>query len=169
MLTEKEIEKFLKEQNILYKIEIEEKERAIILETGDNDFSYGEIQIVLENNKINFVRVNYGFMRFVETIDNNIIEFKHYLQNHKKDIKITKQDMIDWLKTFTTKYNGRYLIPARECWTFYVYTSLTDIDGKKSKCFGLLAQQYTEEINIFQAKNSQEYWRLYNIIKNLKG
>lgn len=96
-------------------------------------------------------------------IENNAIELKHYL-----NIKITKQDIIDWLETFTTKYNGRYLIPARECWAFYVYTSLTDIDGKKSKCFGLMATQYTEDIIILQAKKSQEYWRLYNIIKNLK-
>jgi hypothetical protein len=169
MLTEKEIEIFLKEQNIFYKIEVKEEERAIILKTGDNDFSDGEIQIVLENNKINFVRVDYGFIRFIETIDNNIIEFKHYLQNHKKDIKITKQDMIDWLNTFTTEYNSSYHIYTKTNPCLYVYTSLEDIDGKKKKCFGLLARQYIEEVNIFQAKNSQEYWRLYNIIKNLKA
>lgn len=123
----------------------------------------------ISNEKLSYIRrplinnqLAYADRQF--EIENNAIELKHLL-----DIKITKQDMIDWLETFTTKYNGRYLIPARECWTFYVYTSLTDIDGKKSKCFGLMATQYTEDIIILQAKKSQEYWRLYNIIKNLKG
>lgn len=159
MLTEKEIEIFLKEQNIFYKIEVEEEERAIILETGDNDFSDGEIQIVLENNKINFVRVNCGFIRFIETIDNNIIEFKHYLQNHKKDIEITQQDIIDWLNTFSKEFNSFYDIPAKTFCEFYV-----DIKEK----YLCLKVQIDEEIgDIFTAANSNEYWRLYNIIKNL--
>ena len=154
MLTEKEIEIFLKEQNIFYKIEVEEEERAIILETGDNDFSDGEIQIILENNKINFVRVDYGFIRFIETIDNNIIEFKHYLQNHKKDIEITQQDIIDWVKTFISykKISIRHNI--------LVIFSIIEVE--KKLCL------FAENTWIFTATNSNEYWQLYNIIKNLK-
>ena len=160
MLTEKEIEIFLKEQNIFYKIEVEEEERAIILETGDNDFSDGEIQIILENNKINFVRVDYGFIRFIETIDNNIIEFKHYLQKHKKDIEITSQDIIDWIKTF--KSYKKISIKHNILENFFI------IEEEKKLYLFILNTIFKDNVCVFTATNSQEYWKLYNIIKNLK-
>ena len=170
MLTEKEIEIFLKEQNIFYKIEVEEEERAIILETGDNDFSDGEIQIVLEKNKINFVRVDYGFIRFIETIDNNIIEFKHYLQNHKKDIEITLQDIIDWLNTILKiNEDGEYSIIIPPSFSQVLVEILDDktIEIKTSLMFK--DKKEREEHLILLANNSNDYWKLYNIIKNLKG
>lgn len=88
-------------------------------------------------------------------MENNAIELKHYL-----DIEITKQDMIDWLNTFSKEFNSFYSIFIKE-----KYSEVSVYIKEKCLCLSVLVCE--EEGDIFTATNSNEYWRLYNIINNL--
>lgn len=89
-------------------------------------------------------------------IENNAIELKHYL-----NIKITKQDMIDWIKTFKS-----YKILRNH--EYNISEDYLIIEDKEE--LSLFSKVILDDdFCIFTATNSQEYWRLYNIIKNLKG
>lgn len=114
--------------------------------------------IYIEDNKIKFSGYNEngsGYNCDLEFEFKNSIELKHLL-----NIEITKQDIIDWLNTFSEEFNSFYDIPTKTFCELFVYI--------KEKCLCLSVCIDGAEGNIFTATNSQEYWRFYNIIKNLK-
>lgn len=126
----------------------------------------------ISNEKLSYIRrplinnqLAYADRQF--EIENNAIELKHLL-----DIKITKQDMIDWIKTFKNYHNTlkshivikNLYISINDKKEQYFYIK----ENRKSLSFYTYENFDKKSVNIFTATNSQEYWRLYNIIKNLK-
>ena len=124
------------------------KQKIISYKYSSNELEFIDREIIKED--ANFEYVNKRF-----TIENNAIELKHCL-----NIEITQQDIIDWLNTFSKEFNSFYDIPTETFCEFCV-----DIE---EKCLNLEVHIDEERGYIFTATNSQEYWRLYNIIKNLK-
>lgn len=97
-------------------------------------------------------------------IENNSIELKHRL-----NIEITSQDIIDWLNTILKiNEDGEYSIPTPPSFSQVLVEILDDktIEIKTSLIFK--DKKEREEHLILLANNSNDYWKLYNIIKNLK-
>lgn len=126
------------------------KWKEITLDLKEDKISYEE------KGETDFECYNYNITDKRFEIKNDAIELKHYL-----DIEITKQDMIDWLNTFSKEFNSFYDIPTKTYCELYVYIK------EKSLCLTVSIDEKNGDI--FTATNSQEYWQLYQIIKNLKG
>ena len=156
---------------------ISEEGRIIIGEAGHYEGSkfVAEALICIENNKIIFYHRKKDFLGYiiecksgVEYEFKNIIELKHILK-----LDITREDIVNYLEK-------------------ELYSSYVDADGiggwelKRSKYDNLIIEEYNKDGNfiltiyeetedncsfkrIFKAINSNEYWRLYNIINNLIG
>ena len=124
------------------------KQKIISYEYSSNELEFIDREIIKEDD--NFEYVNKRF-----TIENNAIELKHLL-----NIEITQQDIIDWIKTFNTcvEIQLGYNIFKN----FYIAERITLL------CFYVYNEKDKSNTPIFSADNSNEYWRLYNIIKNLK-
>lgn len=117
-------------------------------------------KIFYEENKFSMDALH-NYEKFA--IENNAIELKHLL-----DIEITKQDMIDWvnnidlhLKNYKKKGIDVYIVLSNT-----LNTSSLELEYHQVE--HLYPANKDTKITIFTATNSQEYWRLYNIIKNLK-
>ena len=116
-------------------------------------------------------------------IENNAIELKHYL-----NIEITQQDIIDWLSFIDFKHNNNnYYVESNK--NHLILCKIENVDyeingsatAEIESSFLFIPRYKTVHIPIhkkfkkelktelFKATNSQEYWQLYQIIKNLKG
>lgn len=134
----------------------------------DNDFLDSRVELLNnEPDKLRlylarYYKVNYRWLEM--TIENNAIELKHYL-----DIEITQQDIIDWLNTILKiNEDGEYSILTPPSFSQVLVEILDDktIEIKTSLMFK--DKKEREEHLILLANNSNDYWKLYNIIKNLK-
>lgn len=137
-----------------------------------------EAIVCIENNKIIFYHRKKDFLGYiiecksgVEYEFKNIIELKHILK-----LDITREDIILYL---TNKFGESYSITDGVVgWELNVKNELCDdfiveIDNYNNSLILEGATEvedgYVRIGNIFNAGNSNEYWRLYNIINNLIG
>ena len=132
--------------------------------------------ICIENNKIIFYHRKKDFLGYIiecksriEYEFKNLIELKHILK-----LDITREDIILYL---TNKFGESYSITDGVvgwmlnvkndlCGDFIVeignYNNSLSFEGATE-----VEDGYVRIGNIFNAGNSNEYWRLYNIINNL--
>ena len=158
---------------------ISEEDRIIMGESGhyEGNKFVAEAIICIENNKIIFYHRKKDFLGYiiecksgVEYEFKNIIELKHILK-----LDITRDDIILYL---TNKFGESYSITDGVAgWGLNVKNDLCDdfiveIDNYNNSLVleGItdVEDGYTIRTDkIFKATNSQEYWRLYNIINSL--
>lgn len=134
-----------------------------------------EAIICIENNKIIFYHRKKDFLNYiiecksgVEYEFKNIIELKHILK-----LDITRDDIVNYLeKELHSSYVDADSIGGWEL-TRSEYNNLIIEEYDKDGNFTLVICEEMENncsfTRIFNASNSNEYWRFYNIINNLKG
>lgn len=132
-----------------------------------------EAIVCIKNNKIIFYHCKKNCLGYIMEFRNNVeYEFKNIIElKHILKLDITREDIVNYLE--------------KELCSSYV-----DADGiggwelKRSKYDNLIIEEYNKDGNftlaiyeemedncsfkrIFKAINSNEYWRLYNIINSL--
>lgn len=183
MLSKEQIENIIKPNKEHYEIRKHDIRDGYIF-FFDNDFLDSRVELLNnEPDKLRlylarYYKVNYRWLEM--TIENNAIELKHYL-----DIEITKQDIIDWLSSIGFKHNNNYVESNKDYLCLYKTENVDyEINGSATaeieSSFLFIPRYKTAhipihkkfkkelKIELFKATNSNEYWRLYNIIKNLK-
>ena len=137
-----------------------------------------EAIICIENNKIIFYHRKKDFLGYiieckcgVEYEFKNLIELKHILK-----LEITRDDIVNYLeKELYSSYVDADGIGGWELKRTAEYDNLIVEEYKQDGNFKLLLYEEGEDsyncstISIFNARNSNEYWKLYNIINNLIG
>lgn len=135
-----------------------------------------EAIVCIENNKIIFYHRKKDFLGYiiecksgVEYEFKNIIELKHILK-----LDITREDIINYLKKeLYSNYVNTDDIFGWELARMEGYDNLVVEEYRRDGNFQLSILKVNDLpnysiISIFNASNSNEYWRLYNIINNLK-
>ena len=159
---------------------LSEDGRIIMGESGHYEGSkfVAEALICIENNKIIFYHRKKDFLGYIiecksgiEYEFKNIIELKHILK-----LDITREDIILYL---TNKFGESYSITDGVVgWMLNVKNDLCDdfiVEiGNYNNSLSFegateVEDGYVRIGNIFNAGNSNGYWRLYNIINNLIG
>lgn len=159
---------------------LSEDGRIIMGESGHYEGSkfVAEALICIENNKIIFYHRKKDFLGYIiecksgiEYEFKNIIELKHILK-----LDITREDIVNYLeKELCSSYVDADGIGGWGLGGIAGYDSLIVEEYKQDGNFKLLLYEENEDgyncstISIFNAGNSNEYWRLYNIINSLIG
>lgn len=137
-----------------------------------------EVLICIENNKIVHLHlkrvtpVHAAVCRSaIEYKFKNAIELKHLL-----NIEITREDIVNYLeKELHSEYVYVDCIGGWELARTVEYDNLVVEEYQQDGNFQLSILRISNDgyscstISIFNANNSNEYWRLYNIINNLIG
>ena len=159
---------------------ISEEGRIIMGEAGyyEGLKFVAEAIVCIENNKIIFYHCKKNCLGYIMEFKNNVeYEFKNLIElKHILKLDITREDIILYL---TNKFGESYSITDGVAgWMLNVKNDLCDdfiveIDNYNNSLilegFTEVGDGYTRTSNIFNSSNSNEYWRLYNIINNLKG
>ena len=158
---------------------LSEDGRIIMGESGRYEGSkfVAEAIICIENNKIIFYHRKKDFLGYIIECKSGIeYEFKNTIElKHILKLDITREDIIFYL---TNKFGESYSITDGVVgWMLNVKNDLCDdliveIDNYNNSLilegFTDVEDGYTIKIGkIFNAGNSNEYWRLYNIINSL--
>lgn len=157
--------------------ELSEDNRIIIGKSGHCGEIVAEVLICIEDNKIVHLHLKRSSLDYIiecksaiEYKFKNIIELKHILE-----LDITREDIVNYLeKELHSSYVnadgiGGWKLERDE------YDNLIVEEYDNSGNFNLSIFEEGEDgyncstISIFNASNSNEYWRLYNIINNLIG
>ena len=137
-----------------------------------------EAIVCIENNKIIFYHRVKNCLGYIMEYKNDVeYEFKNLIElKHILKLDITREDIILYL---TNKFGESYSITDGVVgWMLNVKNDICDdfiveIDNYNNSLFFEGATEvedgYVRIGNIFNAGNSNEYWRLYNIINNLIG
>lgn len=132
----------------------------------------------IENNKIIFCHRQKNCLGYIMEAKSNVeYEFKNIIElKHILKLDITREDIILYL---TNKFGESYSITDGVVgWMLNVKNDLCDdfiveIDNYNNSLIlegsTEVEDGYVRIGNIFNAGNSNEYWRLYNIINNLIG
>ena len=157
---------------------ISEDSRIIMGESGHYEGIkfVAEAIVCIENNKIIFYHCKKDCLDHIMEAKSNIeYEFKNIIElKHILKLDITREDIISYL---INKFGESYSITDGVVgWMLNVKNDLCDdfiveIDNYNNSLILEGATEvgdgYTRTSNIFNSSNSNEYWRVYNIINSL--
>ena len=157
---------------------LSEDGRIIIGEAGHYEGMkfVAEAIVCIENNKIIFYHCRKNCLGHIMEFKNNIeYEFKNIIElKHILKLDITREDIVDYLeKELCSSYVEAYVSGWR-LERIVGYDDLVVEEYWQDGNFQLSILRINDwpnysTISIFNAGNSNEYWKLYNIINNLIG